>query len=67
VRDAQSGREISITSPANSPEIVFATTAGYCYLIERTGQPSLPFAAIDGQPAIRYRRLNSVQIGLPEN
>ena len=67
VRDAQSGREISITSPANSADIVFAAAAGRCYLIERTGQPSLPFAAIDGQPATRYRRLNSVQIGLPEN
>ena len=66
VRDAQSGREISITSPANSADIVFAATAGHCFLIERTGQPSLPFAAIDGEPATRYRRLNSVQIGLPE-
>jgi hypothetical protein len=67
VKDAQSGRAIPITSEANSPEIVFAAIASHCFLIERTGQPPLPFATIDGKPAIRYRRLNAVQIGLPEN
>jgi glycosyl hydrolase family 95 len=67
VKDAQSGREIPITSAANSPEIAFAASAGHCFLIERVAQPSLPFATIDGKPAARYRRLNSVQIGLPGN
>jgi hypothetical protein len=65
VIDARSGRAIATRSSASAQEIVFAATAGHSYLIERDGDASLTFAAIDGKPATEYRRLGSVQIGLP--
>jgi alpha-L-fucosidase 2 len=63
--DAQSRREIPMSSPA-SQDITFAALAGHTYLVERADEPTtLPFAAIDGIPATTYRRLGKVQIGLP--
>jgi alpha-L-fucosidase 2 len=45
--------------------LTFLALAGHSYLIERVDQPTLSFAAIDGQPATSYRKLGGVQIGLP--
>jgi alpha-L-fucosidase 2 len=45
--------------------LTFLALAGHSYLIERMDQPTLSFAAIDGQPATSYRKLGGVQIGLP--
>jgi alpha-L-fucosidase 2 len=65
VVDARTGRSVSLTSQQSAEDIAFHAIAGHTYLIERTEQPALPFAAIDGIPATTYRRLNTVQVGLP--
>jgi alpha-L-fucosidase 2 len=63
--DAQSRREIPMPSPASSQDITLAALTGHSYLVERANRPTLPFAAIDGQPATHYRKLGNVQVGLP--
>ena len=65
VVDARTGRSASLTSQQSAQDISFHALAGHSYLVRRAGQPVLPFSAIDGTPATTYRRLNTVQIGLP--
>lgn len=65
ILDARSGRSVSLSSPQPVEEISFHAMANQTYLIERVHPSALPFAAIDGQPATSYRKLGSVQIGLP--
>jgi hypothetical protein len=45
--------------------VILRAIAGHSYIITHMHQPSPPFSAIDGTPATAYRRLNTVQIGLP--
>jgi alpha-L-fucosidase 2 len=64
IADAKTGRHAVYFE--NSPGmIILRAIAGHSYIITRLHQPALPFAAIDGQPATSYRKLGSVQIGLP--
>ena len=65
VVDARTGRSVATTPLASAQDAIsFAALAGHVYLVERASQPPLPFAAISGSPAITYRQLGDVQIGL---
>jgi alpha-L-fucosidase 2 len=64
--EAKSHHEVlTLEDGGPESELTLHALAGHSYLIERVHQPTLPFAAIDGQSATSYRKLGSVQIGLP--
>jgi hypothetical protein len=51
--------------PTSAEQFPIALRAGDSYLVEPAGAPAQPFAPVTGQPAISYKTLGPVSIGLP--